>query len=145
MGHQRVYAFLGGIPEWRKFNLPMTIDAELQKIRVPKLPPVEMQRYMTASGAYILDVRPLDFRKEPSFVPGAVHCPLVKLETFCAMIPKDRDIVIMDWAMKQSPTAAKFLIRRGYTVHGVLKGGIERWRASGLPVETRTSAASVEE
>ena len=65
-------------------------------------------------------------------------CPLLFLAQRYTKIPKERKIVITDWAMKQSPVAAKFLISRDYDVVGVLKGGVERWKHDGFPVEERT-------
>lgn len=72
--------------------------------------------------------------REPSF------SPLVYLADRYTEIPKDRKIVITDWAMKQSSVASKFLTVKGYTIVGVLKGGIERWKSENLPVEEREPA-----
>ena len=69
---------------------------------------------------------------------GARHCPLVHLGERYPALPADRTLIISDWAMKQSPAAAKFLTRKGYKVAGVLRGGMERWQAERLPVEQRT-------
>jgi rhodanese-related sulfurtransferase len=126
---------VGGIPEWQNFNYPMTIDEEWQKIRVKKIVPKKLACLLEEKDFYILDVRPLDFKKNTSFIKGTRLCPLVYLSERYMEIPKDREIIITDWAMKQSPTAAKFLIRKGYDIKGVLKGGIERWESEKLPVE----------
>ena len=92
---------------------------------------------MEKENIYILDVRPLNFKRDKSFIKGSKLCPLVHLIDRYTQLPKDRKIMITDWAMKQSPTAAKFLIEKGYTVLGVLKGGLERWKADNFPVEER--------
>ncbi len=52
-------------------------------------------------------------------------------------IPSDKPLIITDWAMRQSVIAAKFLQEKDYQVFGVLKGGIERWKAENRPVEER--------
>ncbi len=52
-------------------------------------------------------------------------------------------IVIMDYAMKQSPVAAKFLMIKGYPVVGVLKGGLERWNSEGLPTKQRVPTQKI--
>ena len=52
-------------------------------------------------------------------------------------IPRDRKVVVTDVQFVQSPIAAKFLIRQGYEVAGVLRGGVVRWAAEGYPVENR--------
>jgi rhodanese-related sulfurtransferase len=115
----------------------MTINKEWQKIRVNKIAPNVLMNLLAKEDLYILDVRPQDFKRDASFIKGSRLCPLVYLADRFKEIPKDRRIVITDWAMKQSPTAAKFLTVKGYQIHGVLKGGIERWRSENLPVEER--------
>lgn len=132
-----MYAFIGGIPEWRKFNYPMTINKEWQSVRVKKLSPRVLHERMDKESFYILDVRPLNFKKNSSFIAGSHLLPLLYLADRYKEIPKDRPIVITDWAMKQSPVAAKYLTTQGYPVIGVLLGGLERWEAENLPVEQR--------
>ena len=137
-GYHRVYTFIGGIPEWRRFNYPMTVDPEYQRIPVTRLEPRRVQELLCAPGYFLLDVRPEEFQRDAGFIAGARHCPLVHLGERFPALPANRKIIISDWAMKQSPAAAKFLTRKGYTVAGVLLGGMERWQAERLPVEQRT-------
>jgi len=134
-GYTHVWAFVGGIPEWRKFNYPMNIDREWQQVPVRKVLPNELAQLMKEREFYILDVRPLDFDLNRSFIKGSFLCPLVYLSERYQEIPREREIVLTDWAMKQSPIAAKFLHVKGYPVYGVLKGGIERWKSEKFPVE----------
>jgi rhodanese-related sulfurtransferase len=119
------------------FNYPMVINPAWQKIKVKKMPPQDLAKLMRKENFFILDVRPLNFAKNTSFIKNSVLCPLVFLGERYREIPKTQRIVITDWAMKQSPIAAKFLISKGYQVVGVLKGGIERWQSENLPVELR--------
>ena len=137
-GYHRVYTFIGGIPEWRRFNYPMTVDPEYQRIPVTRLEPRRVQKLLCDPGYFLLDVRPEDFQRDAGFIAGARHCPLVHLGERFPALPANRKIIISDWAMKQSPAAAKFLTRKGYKVAGVLRGGMERWQAEQLPVEQRT-------
>ena len=92
---------------------------------------------MEEGGFIILDIRPLEFARNPAFLPGAVHCPLVYLEQYYREIPRNCKLLLTDWAMISATNAAKFLIAGGYTVLGVLKGGIERWTSENRPVEMR--------
>ncbi|UCF91251.1 MAG: rhodanese-like domain-containing protein [Desulfobacterales bacterium] len=121
----------------------MTTNQEFQNIKVAKLAPRELDTLLQKEDLYILDVRPLDFKRDTSFIAGAVLCPLVYLAERYSEIPKDRRIVITDWAMKQSTSAAKFLISRDYPVVGVLKGGLERWKSENYPVEERSPTLEV--
>lgn len=128
---------MGGIQEWRKFNYPVFINKAWQKIKIRKIRPKELARLIKEKDFYILDVRPLDFKLNSAFIKGSFLCPLVFLADRYEEIPRDRQIVVTDWAMKQSPTVAKYLHMKGYPIFGVLKGGIERWEAEKLPVEQR--------
>lgn len=138
-----MYTFIGGIPEWRTFNYPMFIDTAYQNIEVAKLSPQEVQSVLAGNKVYVLDVRPMEFERDTSFLQGAHHCPLVLLADLYPQVPRDHTIVITDWAMKQSPMAAKFLLIKGYTVAGVLQGGVERWKTEQLPLENRQPAQSL--
>ncbi len=103
-----------------------------------KLAPAKLNALLNDNpGILILDVRPLNFKRDVTFIKSALLIPLVQLAQDYRQLPKQTQLVVTDWAMKQSPTAAKFLILRGYDVRGVLKGGIERWKKEGFPVEKR--------
>ncbi|MBT3256962.1 MAG: rhodanese-like domain-containing protein [Deltaproteobacteria bacterium] len=121
----------------------MTIDDEWQKIRVNKIVPKKLAALFKEKNLYILDVRPLDFKKNTSFIKGTLLCPLVYLSDRYMELPKEREIIITDWAMKQSPTAAKFLTTKGYNIIGVLKGGIERWESEKFPVENKEPSKEI--
>jgi rhodanese-related sulfurtransferase len=142
-GHTNIYTFIGGIPEWRKFNYSMVINPDWQKIKVKKLPPTRFKKLLERQDLYILDVRPLNFQRDTSFIEGAHLCPLVYLTDRYPEIPKNQRIVITDWAMKQSPTAAKFLTVNGFQIVGVLKGGMERWKSENLPYQEREPTGRV--
>ncbi len=119
------------------FNYPMVANQEWNKIKVNKFSPKKLLQMFERETFYILDVRPMNFQLNPSFLKGSVLCPLVFLFDQYKEIPTDQNIIITDWAMKQSTVASKFLIAKGYKVVGVLKGGIERWVKEGFPVEKR--------
>jgi len=115
----------------------MIINKEWQKIKIKKIRPKEFSRLLKEKDYYVLDVRPLDFKLNSSFIKGSFLCPLVFLVDRYKEIPKGRQILVTDWAMKQSPVAAKYLSIKGYPIFGVLKGGIERWESEKFPVEQR--------
>jgi len=137
MGYTDVYAFAGGIPEWREFQFAMTVNEEMRKIRVRKILPRKVLDLIKEKDLFVLDVRPAKFKKDQTFIKGSVQCPLLELFGRYKEIPGDRPVLITDWHMKQSISAAKFLITEGYTVIGVLKGGIKRWKSEDLPVGRR--------
>ena len=118
----------------------MVVNEEWNKIKVSKFSPKHLKQILDEENPYILDVRPLDYQRSASLLKGSTLCPLVYFFDRYKELPADRKIIITDWAMKQSPIAAKFLIAKGYKVVGVLKGGIERWVKEGFPVEERVSS-----
>lgn len=137
------------MPEWRFFNYPISGDETLKAVKVNKISPQEFNIYRKEANVFILDVRSLNSKSlsrenstfvldnstlSGSYISGALHCPLVYLEDYYHLIPKDRKILITDWIMKQAPMAAKFLTLKGYQVVGILKGGTARWQAEGLPL-----------
>jgi rhodanese-related sulfurtransferase len=115
----------------------MIINEASMKMRIKKLKPKKINSLMKKKNIFILDVRPKDFKRDSSFIVGSIHCPLLDLTERFHEFPKDKEIIITDWAMRQSTLAAKYLINEGYNVIGVLKGGIERWKHDNFPVENR--------
>lgn len=115
----------------------MQIDATWSKIKVNKLTPQDFAALTADNKYFILDIRPLEFSRNNSFIYGAVHCPLVYLEKYYKNIPQECEIILSDWAMISATNAAKFLTSKGYRVKGVLKGGIERWISEERPVDAR--------
>lgn len=135
MGYTDIYCFMGGILEWRNFNYPMAIDNEYLETAVKVLSPVAFDEVLRDNeDVFILDVRPAKYPNQ-SFLKGTVNYPLVDLADVVEQIPQGRTIVVTDVQFVQSPIAAKFLIRQGYEVAGVLRGGVVRWSAEGYPVE----------
>ncbi len=54
-----MFSFVGGIPEWRKFNYPMFVSKEYQKIRVKKLAPQKFKKFIEDKHPYILIITDL--------------------------------------------------------------------------------------
>jgi rhodanese-related sulfurtransferase len=136
MGYANVFYFKGGIPEWRAFHYPLTVNENYASVKVTKLSPQELHALLQQdSGIYVLDVRPIDCSMENIFIPGAHICPMLYLADWQHNIPWDARIVVTDWTNKKAILAAKYLSSRGFNVLAVLKGGIVRWRDEKLPVE----------
>ena len=135
LGYKNVYWFAGGIPDWYRFKYPMKINEKLKSIVVKKLSPAKIADYIKTQSITILDIRPEWWDYNKGGIKGSLHIPLVKLQQTYKRIPQDQAIIITDGLMRQSPTAARFLINKGYQVLGVLKGGITRWEKEGYPVQ----------
>ena len=66
-GYTNIHVFSGGIPEWRTFNYPMVINPTWQKIKVRKIPPKDFAKLINSGNFFILDVTPLNFKKNNVF------------------------------------------------------------------------------
>jgi len=134
MGYTRVHWFQGGIPEWRRYDYPMYIDKEMNRINVKKLRVNKVSELIDNKNAFVLDVRPLALDGTQSYIFDSLHIPLLHVQDNLAFIPSDRPIIVVDAFMKQSISAAKFLTKHGYRVAGVLRGGMNKWKKASMPV-----------
>ena len=115
----------------------MYVNEAYTQVQVRKLSPREAAALLDAQQPFVLDVRPIEFKLNQSYIIGTEHCPLIDLVGRVNDFPRDRPLIITDWTMKQAPIAAIYLIKNNYHVLGILKGGIERWLMENLPVEER--------
>ena len=114
------------------------MDNKFKNVRVNKLQPAKVAALLKDNDdIFILDVRPQNFKKGPQFIKGSYHCPLIDIVDSLEKFPRDKEIIIVDWKMYQSPLAAKYLQSEGFKVKGVVRRGIERWMEEGFPVEVR--------
>lgn len=81
----------------------------------------------------VLDVR------EPSeyaagHIAGSTLIPLHQLPSRINELPKDREIICVCASGSRSGSAARQLMKNGYTVLN-LNGGMARWQRAGLPLK----------
>jgi rhodanese-related sulfurtransferase len=116
----------------------LDVNDQFKNIRVKKLRPSKVVELLKNNkDIFVIDVRPENFKKGPNFIEGSVHCPLLHIIERLDLIPKDKPLIVVDWKMMQSPLAAKYLQGQGYSILGVVRGGIERWVFDGFPTEVR--------
>ncbi|MGX5730183.1 DedA family protein/thiosulfate sulfurtransferase GlpE [Pseudoxanthomonas beigongshangi] len=93
----------------------------------------------------VLDIRAPGFRDiDPFVIPGAVFADERRLEEITARFPRERRIVIYCACPDEVSAAwlAGQLRLRGYADVLPLRGGIDAWRAAGLPVEPIAGAVA---
>jgi rhodanese-related sulfurtransferase len=113
----------------------MFVDDKVLNINPKTLAPKQVRDILKKKpDTFILDVRPGEFPTQ-TYIKGTNRINMNDLPSKLNKIPKDQGIIITDAFFKQSPLAAKYLINKGYSVLGVLKGGMERWIADGYPFE----------
>jgi rhodanese-related sulfurtransferase len=124
---------------------PLTTDDLLAEARrgLDRLGPTEAAAAM-AAGAVLVDIRSELQRERDGIVPGSVYFPRNVLEWRCDPASPARDERVCDPAAQlivmcdegyQSSLAAANLKRLGFQRATDLEGGLQAWRAAGLPVE----------
>ncbi len=88
-----------------------------------------------SEGAFILDVR------EPSewveaHIPGATLIPLGELAARVSEVPRDQEIVVVCRSGNRSQQGRDILRQAGLTTVTSMAGGLNEWRAQGLPTES---------
>ena len=90
---------------------------------------------LVKSGALLVDVRETPER-ESGVIPGAVHAPLSLLDrTTLSAQPGQAVIFHCRSGGRTTMNAAALKAKGGRSDTYLLKGGIDAWRAAGLPVE----------
>ncbi len=85
---------------------------------------------------FILDVRTPQEVKTDGKIPNSVLIPLHQLKDKINQIPKDKKILVYCRSGNRSITAARILSSLGYKVYN-LNGGINAWKAEGLPIKSK--------
>jgi rhodanese-related sulfurtransferase len=100
----------------------------------PKLTAAEVSEKMkVGKHPLVIDVRqPEEFRQ--GHISGAKLIPLNELHKRMDELPKGREIVCVCASGSRSSSAAKILMKEGYTVFD-MSGGMIAWRRAKLPVQ----------
>jgi len=115
----------------------MQVNKSYAEVKIKKIAPLKASALIKKLNPLVIDVRPNNFSKD-SFIIGSIHCQTLEIDEMSKKFPKDKEIFVVDWAMKQAPITAQYLKLNGFNILGVLKGGVERWVYEGLPVETHS-------
>lgn len=101
---------------------------------VPKLTAEELsEKLKFGKHPLVIDVRqPEEFRQ--GHISGAKLIPLNELHRRMKELPQGREIVCVCASGSRSSSAAKVLLKEGYTVFD-MQGGMLAWRRAKLPVQ----------
>ncbi|HJS22358.1 MAG TPA: rhodanese-like domain-containing protein [Steroidobacteraceae bacterium] len=103
--------------------------------RMARISPEELSTLMQSeSRPAVLDVRLPERRAQSGWIPGSVHAP----QPLDLSASPDQEIVVYCDCPNEASAAriAKQLKARGFVRVRPLTGGLEAWRARGLPIET---------
>lgn len=130
LGYTNVMVYNEGLPAWAKKGYPLERQVKYPKVNVPKLKPQEVQAQL--DSIVLLDIRG---KKHMAMgkIGNTVNILLDDMEEQYLSLPKDKKIVIMDHAGKQTLITAKFLNTKGYNNIAVMDGGMTAWMRAGLP------------
>lgn len=102
------------------------------------LKPADVNRRLTAHRAVLIDIRePDEFARE--HVAGAVHAPLSAFDQVPLKLPDGRDVIYTCRTGNRTGVNCARLAARVPGEAFVLEGGLDAWKAQGLP--TRTDAS----
>lgn len=107
------------------------IGAETEAI--PQVSPVALMGALGTHSVHVLDVRGRSEWAE-GHLEGAVHIPLPELQARLDEVPQHGTIVVQCAAGGRSAIAASVLRAAGMARVENLSGGIQAWRAQGLPI-----------
>jgi rhodanese-related sulfurtransferase len=112
--------------------VPADDIASVKKVTVD-----EVRAALEKGEAVVVDVRsPQAYELE--HIPGSKLMPFAQVSMRAGELPQNRLIVLYCTcpAEESSAGAAQMLARRGITTTAALVGGLDAWKAAGLPVET---------
>ncbi len=118
----------GGMAAWTAGDHP-----------VQTLPQITVQTLQAAlhdgTAPLVLDVRD-DSEWAEGHIAGAIHIPFQQIQRRLAEVPPGRTIATICGGGIRSSIAASLLQRAGYAAVQNVAGGIDAWRAAGLPMTT---------
>ena len=117
------------VRRWRGGGAPRWIDVD------------DLARRLAAGGATVIDVRGSDeFNGPLGHIANALNLPVGELPNRLTEINalKDKPVILVCRTDKRSANAAALLRDSRFRDVQVLRGGMERWNQSGMPVEGRT-------
>ncbi len=132
-GLSNVFWFRGGIPEWRQFDYPVEVNPLFAAIRVKRLRCDAVRRLLQGGGVRVLDVRPVWVSGRQHFLPGTLHIQMTDLDRKLDKLPRDKPLLVSDVTMRQSVSAARYLLHKGFDVRGVVYGGLQHAPDKGCP------------
>lgn len=135
IGFDNVVGFLGG-------GMHALHDHRILLRRTVRISATALAEHLQHDNApAMLDVRPESQWRE-GHIAGSVNVSLGRLPAALDQVPLIRPLVVCCQSGYHSAIAASLLERDGFEGVNVLVGGIEAWKAAGLPLEAARPAAA---
>ncbi len=138
LGHKNVYAFRKGLPAWEKAGYPVVTIEKLPDVEIKKITTNVLESYLANEDIILLDIN-LEEDSSKFYIDSnkRIHIPLDELDSNLQQLPLDKQIIIMCLKGQRSPTAARYLMGKGYQDVAIVEGGIQKWVLEGRPIKNK--------
>jgi rhodanese-related sulfurtransferase len=100
----------------------------------PQIEPNELSRKLSGDAKpLVLDVRQPQEVQAEGIIAGSLHIPMNEIPARLAEVPREGELVAVCKRGQRSWNVAQWLRQQGYDASS-LSGGLDAWRAAGLPV-----------
>jgi len=100
----------------------------------PQIDPQELSRKLAGdTRPTVLDVRQPQELQAEGRIEGSMHIPMNDIPARLAELPREGELVAVCKRGQRSWQVAQWLRQQGYDASS-LSGGLDAWRAAGLPV-----------
>jgi rhodanese-related sulfurtransferase len=133
----------GGIPVWMwaagavlllvVLGVIIFTQVSPKMAALPKEISVDQAAQKRDQGAFVLDVRqPEEWTQQ--HIPGATLIPLGELAARVNEVPKGKEVVVVCRSGNRSKQGRDILLQAGFSQVTSMAGGVNEWKAKGLPV-----------
>jgi rhodanese-related sulfurtransferase len=138
LGYTNSYAFRGGIPAWKSAGYATESTLKLPDIEIPLVSTAQLAEMLKTEDMVLLDINcEEDAAKFWIDSPKRLFIPLNDLKEKYATVPKNKKVVVLCLKGHRSPTAARYLVAKGFKDVSVVDGGIQKWVLEGRPVKKK--------
>ena len=136
LGYSNVYAFREGLPAWTAAGYPTVTINKLPDVSVKMISTEELANKLANEPVLLVDVN-LKADAHKFYIDHAkrTHIPLDSLHLQISELDPDKQIIVLCLKGKRAPTAARYLIGKGFNDVVVVEGGIQQWILEGRPVK----------
>lgn len=111
-------------------------------MKLKHIDPRALKDRLDAGEAVLVDIREMDEHARER-IPGATPAPLSRFDEFTAAPPSDKILVFHCKSGNRTQVNTGRIVARGFDDAYVLLGGLDAWKAAGLPTD-RTPEAPLE-
>ncbi len=136
LGYENVYAFREGLPGWVAAGYPTVTIDKLPDVEVKKISVAELAGKLGGEPIILVDINlDDDARKFHIDHIKRVQIPMNELHLRTSTLDKKKQIVVLCLKGNRAPTAARYLIGKGFENVVAVEGGIQQWVLEGRPIK----------